>query len=212
MLWEKAVMEVVWKQKISYQQSLDVQESLKHQVKGCKKAFLFGFECLPCVTLGLRGSKDVDLNCSDEECNRQGVDVVSVKRGGQATLHSPGQLVMYPIIDLRQWKLRPRDFLSFLEHITIDVLNGYGVQVRKKEKSAGLFTDIGKIVFFGVHISEGVSQHGLAINVANDLSLFRIIRSCGVKGRVHDSLKNRGVNVALRELCFSWRDTASTYF
>ena len=79
---------------------------------------------------------------------RNNIEVVTIKRGGQATLHSPGQLVIYPVMDLLKWKIRPRDFLSLLEKITQNTLKKYGIIAEKKENSAGLFTQVGKIAFF----------------------------------------------------------------
>lgn len=198
----------IWKSKISYSKSLSMQEELKVQARKSQKAFFLGFESSATITLGLRGKLQDDIQISEEECKGRGLEIVSIKRGGQATIHSPGQLVIYPILDLREWKIKPRDFLHLLENITKITFKKYDLLVEKKENSAGLFTDHGKIVFFGIHISEGVNQHGLSINVSNDLNLFKLIRSCGKIHRHHDSFRNRGIDVALKDLFFSWCETA----
>ena len=206
---EKEVQKI-WKSRVSYSESLSLQEEFKVQACKRQKAFLLGFESSATITLGLRGKLQDDIQISSEECKSRGLEVVSIKRGGQATIHSPGQLVIYPILDLREWKIKPRDFLYLLENITKIAFKKYNLLVEKRENSAGLFTDQGKIVFFGIHISEGVNQHGLSINVSNDLDLFKIIRSCGKTNRPHDSFQNQGINVTLKDLFFNWCETAQT--
>ena len=209
---ELSHMEYIWRGCLPYRESLVLQEQLKEKACGSRQIFFIGFECPSCITLGLRGKKAEDLVKSVEEYNKQDIEVVSIKRGGQATIHSLGQLVIYPVMDLLQWKIRLRDFLGILEMVTSDTLKELGVATTKKEKFAGLFTEKGKIVFFGVHISKGVSQHGLAINVHNSLSLFDLIRSCGVNNRSHDSLKNNGVTVKLYNLFSLWCEKARNVF
>ncbi len=209
---ESPVLQAIWEGKIPYQESLSLQEQLKVDACKNKKAFLLGFECPACITLGLRGKETEDLSGSVAEYQKNNIEVVAIKRGGQATLHSPGQLVIYPVMDLLKWKIRPRDFLSLLEKITQNTLKKYGIIAEKKENSAGLFTQVGKIAFFGIHISGGVSQHGLAINVQNDLMLFNLIRSCGVSHRQHDSFQNQGLRPELKEVFSDWCEIAEDVF
>ena len=108
------------------------------------QAFFIGFECPACVTLGLRGKAAEDLVYTEEKYREKGMSVVSIKRGGQATLHSPGQLVIYPVMDLRLWNLKPRDFLRLLEKITENTLVEYGVTASPIEDSAGFIYKQGK--------------------------------------------------------------------
>ena len=209
---EQTGVESVWKGKIPYRESLALQEQLKTQVYKTRQAFFIGFECPACITLGLRGEKEKDLSGTIENYRKKEIEIVAIKRGGQATLHSPGQLVIYPVMDLLQWKIRVRDFLSILEKITKETLKEYGISAEKKENSAGLFTQKGKIAFFGVHISSGVSQHGLAINVQNDLRLFDLIKSCGVSHRPHDSFQNYNLCPDLEEVFLLWCKIAKSLF
>ncbi len=202
----------IWKGRIPYRESLLLQEELKARACKTRQAFFIGFECPACITLGLRGEEEKDLSGAVEEYKKKGIEIVTIKRGGQATLHSPGQLVIYPVMDLLQWKVRPRDFLSVLEKITVETLKEYGVLAEKRESSAGLFTQKGKIAFFGIHISRGVSQHGLAINVCNDLHLFDLIRSCGVSHRPHDSIHSYSVQPELKEVFSLWCEIAQSLF
>lgn len=207
---KKGDIQCLWKGEIPYQESLSLQEKLKQKAHKGSQAFMVGFECPSCITLGLRGERETDLQASHEDY--KDIEVVVIKRGGQATLHSLGQLVIYPVMDLLSWKIRPRDFLSLLESITRTTLKQYGITAEKKEDSAGLFTQNGKIAFFGIHISGGVSQHGLAINVYNDLKLFNLIRSCGVTQRPHDSLQKYGLNPGLKEVFSIWCEIAKSTF
>ena len=207
---KKENIQCLWKGEIPYRKSLSLQEELKQKARKSSQAFFVGFECSGCITLGLRGKKETDLQAPHEDY--KGMEVVTIKRGGQATLHSLGQLVIYPVMDLLSWKIRPRDFLSILESITQRTLKQYGVTAEKKEDSAGLFTQNGKIAFFGIHISGGVSQHGLAVNICNDLELFNLIRSCGVTHRPHDSLQNCGLNPGLKEVFSLWCQIAESAF
>lgn len=142
------------------------------------------------VTLGIRGDPALDLPMGSPH------PWVRVDRGGQATLHSPGQLVLYPVISLRQINLGVRRYVSLLHSTTIDLCATRGVSTQVVDP-AGLETVSGreKIASVGVRIREGVSLHGVALNVHNDLELFQSIRLCG-----GGSLGRGGVTSLAREL------------
>ena len=195
----------IWKSQISYQESLRAQEDLKRICIQNHQDSVMGFECPTTVTLGLRGTSE-DLILSREELAQKGVPIVSIHRGGQATLHSLGQLVIYPIVNIQKVNMRVRDFMKFIEERTQKVLKAYGIESHKEEGQAGLFTSKGKIAFFGLHISHGVSQHGLAINVRNDLNLFSYIRSCGQKNRLHDCIARYNSRVTVEDVFRKWVD------
>ena len=200
----------VWKDRISYLDSLKVQEELKDLCLRENKDSAVGFECPATVTLGLRGG-DEDLLISQKEFERKNISIVSIKRGGQATLHSPGQLVIYPVVGIKKNKMRVRDFIHFIEKVTKEVLLDLGISSHKEEGQAGLFTDKGKIAFFGLHITEGVSQHGLAVNVCNDLNLFSYIRSCGFAHRPHDRISNYCPQITVRKVFDLWIQKVSSF-
>ena len=115
-------LQEIWKSKIPYSESLSLQEELKIQARKSQKAFLLGFESSAVITLGLRGNLQEDISISMKECESRGLEVITIKRGGQATIHSPGQLVIYPILDLREWRIKPRDFLCLLEETLLKQL------------------------------------------------------------------------------------------
>ena len=200
----------VWKNKILYVDSLKAQEQLKELCVNDKQGSAIGFECPTTITLGLRGG-DEDLLLSREEYQQKNIPIVSIKRGGQATLHSPGQLVLYPVVNIKKNKMRARDFVTLIERITQQTLLDLGIQTHKEEGQAGLFTKKGKIAFFGLHITEGVSQHGLAINVCNDLDLFSYIRSCGVARRSHDRVSFYHTSITVKQVFDLWIKQALGY-
>lgn len=200
------IFQKVWENQISYLDSLKKQEELKAKCLETNNNFALCFHCPTVITMGLRGSEE-DLLLSRSEYKKKNIPIISIKRGGQATLHSPGQLVLYPIANIKENKFRVKDFIHFIEQVTYKVFEQLGVSTHKEEGQAGLFTNKGKIAFFGIHITDGISQHGLAINVNNDLSLFDLIRSCGVSHRAHDKLSNY-CKIAIQEIFSLWLKTA----
>ena len=168
-----------------------------------------GFEVTePVITLGLRADEShVLFNSSQLKENK--LSILKLKRGGEATLHAPGQLVIYPVLSLPRLGLKVKDFIVMLEEITQSVLKDFGIETKKEGNYAGLYTERGKICFFGIHISRGVSQHGVSINVNNDLNLFRSIKSCGEQDRQHDSLSLYPCfSLSKEELFLKWCEKA----
>ena len=200
-----------WEGAIPFQKSLQLQEQVKPLAKK-GAGFFLGFESRHgVITKGLR-TEEEDILWSDKQLKKQKIDTVSLKRGGRATLHTPGQLVIYPVIHLSSFKLKVKDFILLIENITRECLLDVGMATKRLEKDSGLSTPHGKIAFFGIHISEGVNQHGLAINVNNDLDLFHSIKSCGVQNRPHDNLKNNNIPLSTKELFEKWTGRAIPTF
>ncbi|MBK7892652.1 MAG: lipoyl(octanoyl) transferase LipB [Bdellovibrionales bacterium] len=129
---------------------------------------------------------------------------MQVPRGGQATVHSPGQLVVYPCLRLRDFGLSPRCFVSKMEQVTQACLADFGIDAVKGDREPGLFVQGKKIAAFGFHISRGLTSHGIAINVANDLSLFDLIRTCGVARQPITSLADQGCRHSVADVFASW--------
>ena len=196
-----------WKNSISYKESLQAQEELKNSCLKNFENFALGFECPATITLGLRGGKE-DLLLEEVEYQKKNIPIINIQRGGQATLHSQGQLVIYPIIDIKKNKMRVRDFIQFVELVTKKTLEQLDIQTHKEEDQAGLFTSKGKIAFFGIHVTQGISQHGLSLNVSNDLNLFNYIRSCGMNRRIHDKVSNYHPDISLQEVFNLWLKVA----
>ena len=134
--------------------------------------------------------------------------VVETDRGGLATLHSPGQLVIYPLLSLNQRGLRPRDYVCKILTITRLCLAEFGVDAKVDESQSGLYINKNKICFVGLRVSQGRVYHGLSLNVNNDLSLFSSIRACGLLQRPMTSLEEEGVFVTPEEVFARWRQVA----
>lgn len=110
------------------------------------------------------------------------IPVVPVDRGGQVTYHGPGQIVAYPLVDLRRARLGVRELVDRLEQAVIDVLAGLGIAGARREGAPGVYVDGAKIMALGLRVRRGCSFHGLALNVAMDLSPFARINPCGYAG------------------------------
>ncbi|MFN2410509.1 MAG: lipoyl(octanoyl) transferase LipB [Halomonas sp.] len=114
------------------------------------------------------------------------IPVVQTDRGGQVTYHGPGQVVLYPLLDVRRGKLGVRTLVSALENAVISVLADYGVSARARPDAPGVYVESGageaKIASLGLRIRRGASFHGVALNVDGDLTPFSYINPCGYVG------------------------------
>jgi lipoyl(octanoyl) transferase len=129
-------------------------------------------------TIGRSGTRDhVFLN--DEQLAQRGITCLDVDRGGDVTYHGPGQLVGYPIFDLGPTPDVGR-YLRNLESCLIDVLADFGIRAGRLEGYTGVWLGDRKIAAIGVKVSQGITTHGFALNVATDLSLFSHILPCGI--------------------------------
>ncbi len=142
----------------------------------------------PVITLG-RTTQDGSLLLSRELLAEQGIDVVEINRGGEATVHNPGQLVGYPIFNLTRSRQDLHWFLRLLEQAVIDTLSEYGVEAQRVDGLTGVWIgESRKICAIGIHCSRWVTSHGFALNVSNDLNLFNAIVPCGIRERGVTSL------------------------
>ena len=116
------------------------------------------------------------------ELERRGIAVVRSDRGGRATVHAPGQAVIYPLVAVARRGLGARAWVALLEDTVKEVLCEFGIRGERRPGRPGLWTDRGKIAFVGLRIARGVSYHGLAVNVDLDVSLFDCIVPCGAAG------------------------------
>lgn len=139
----------------------------------------------PVFTLGQAGSTDHVLSPGD-------IPVIKVDRGGQVTYHGPGQVVAYPLIDLRRHKLGIRGMVRLLEQAVIDCLAGYGIRGERREGAPGVYVQDRKVAALGLRVRRGCTFHGLALNVAMDLSPYTRINPCGFKGLEVTQLSDLG--------------------
>jgi lipoyl(octanoyl) transferase len=131
------------------------------------------------VTLG-RNARTANLLAGPELLARAGIELHETDRGGDVTYHGPGQLVVYPVFDLREWNRDVVAYVRALEQAIIGALAEFGVDGRRLDGCTGVWAGRAKIAAIGVHISRWVTSHGLALNIDTDLSYFRYIVPCGL--------------------------------
>ena len=139
------------------------------------------------VTLGRFGSPDHVL-VPPAELARRGIAFVRSNRGGEVTFHALGQLVLHAVMDLRCRKGALRGFITDLEEVALRALASYGVAAERWEEHPGLWVKGRQIGAIGLHVSHGISSHGLAINVDPDLASFGVVNLCGLPGREATSI------------------------
>ena len=130
----------------------------------------------PVFTLGLNGKPEHVLAAGD-------IPVVNIDRGGQVTYHGPGQLVVYPLVDLKRRKLGIRALVEALENAVIDTLADFDIEAKSRRDAPGVYTPAGaKIAALGLRVRRNCTYHGLAFNIAMDLEPFQRINPCGHAG------------------------------
>jgi lipoate-protein ligase B len=163
-----------------YMEGWELQKRLAEQVKQDSTAgWLLLLEHPHTYTFGRAGNAE-NLRLSEQELADIGAKVYWVDRGGDVTYHGPGQLVGYPIVDLHRWNGGPRWFVAALEAALIEALAVFGVRAETVEGRPGVWAGNEKLAAIGLHISQGVTTHGFALNVDPDLSYFGHIYSCGL--------------------------------
>ncbi len=135
----------------------------------------------PVVTLG-RGTRDSSLPLPKALLEGRGLEVFEVERGGDVTLHAPGQLVGYPILDLGGFRQDLHWYLRQIEETLIRGLEHIGVEAERNPGKTGVWSSGRKIASIGIHVKQWVTLHGFALNVTTDLSLFDLIVPCGIHG------------------------------
>lgn len=167
----------------SYGEVLELQRAVAHaRISGAiDEDVLLLVEHLPVITLG-RSSKDAHLLANPAQLAARGVELFEVERGGDVTFHGPGQLVGYPIVDLKRHKTDLHWYLRQVEEVLIRALGELGIAGERVPKYTGVWTNGGKkkIASIGVHARDWVTWHGFALNVATELSFFDLIVPCGI--------------------------------
>jgi len=194
--------------RIGYAEALRLQQELVELRRANRIGnTLLLLEHPPVLTLGKHATR-ANILASDQLLAARGVELFETDRGGEVTYHGPGQLVGYPIFDLRsmpgptQGRLGAVDFVRLLEEVLIRVCASYGIMSSRVADRTGVWTLAGgtvperKLAAIGVHISRGITSHGFALNVTTDLRDFELIVPCGITDREVTSLEREGAVLA----------------
>jgi len=168
---------------VSYARALELQRAVaRARISGAiAHDVLLLLEHPPVITLG-RSSKAQHLVATPAMLAERGVELYEAERGGDVTFHGPGQLVGYPIVNLRGHRQDLHWYLRQVEAVLIRALEGNGLPAERSEGRTGVWTSGRKIASIGVHARDWVTWHGFALNVSNDLSFFDLIVPCGLSG------------------------------
>ena len=176
------------KRRIELSQTASSKENNEKSDTVLAKQYLLFCEHNNVYTLGKSG-KTQNLLIARNICDSRGIDLHEIDRGGDITYHGPGQIVVYPIIDLEEFNIGIKSYISMLEDVVIETLKPFGIKGEKDEKAMGVWIDTGnsikarKICAIGVKASRYITMHGLALNVNTDLSFFDYINPCGFTDR-----------------------------
>jgi len=144
-------------------------------------------------TLGLAGKTEHILNAGT-------IPIINTDRGGQITYHGPGQLVVYPMLNLRQLSLSIKQYVHTLEQAVIEMLEHLNIVGTRQNSAPGVYVSDKKIASLGIRMRKGCCYHGLAVNVNMDLSPFKEINPCGIEGLEVTQLSEAGISLATSEV------------
>ena len=146
----------------------------------------------PVFTMGLNAAEEHLLAPGD-------IPVVQIDRGGQVTFHGPGQLMVYPLIDIRRANIGVRTLVTALEQSVVDLVAEFDVDAVAKPEAPGVYVNDDKLASVGLRIRRGCSFHGMALNVDADLEPFSRINPCGYKGLAMTDLRTLGIDLDLEK-------------
>ena len=160
---------------VEYEPTWRAMQRFTDERSGATPDELWLLEHPPVFTLGMNADPAHVLGAGE-------IPVVRIDRGGQVTHHGPGQLVVYPLVDLRRAGLGVRDLVSALERAVIDYAAALGIEAESRRSAPGVYVAGRKLASVGIRVRRGASYHGIALNVCNDLAPFRQINPCGYAG------------------------------
>jgi lipoate-protein ligase B len=187
--------------RVRYAEAFDIQQRyVDRRKRGEGQDVLLFVEHPHVVTIG-RNGKPHHLLASEEVLSRTGIEFHETDRGGDVTYHGPGQIVGYPILDLREWKRDVRAYFRGVEQCLIDALAMFGIEAGRIPEPGyeGVWVQGAKIAAIGIHISRWITSHGFALNVDTDLSYFHYIVPCGLTKPVC-SLRSLGCGASREEV------------
>ena len=168
---------------VEYRAAWELQEKLQQERRrGERPDTLLVVRHPRVFTIGRAGSR-LHILAGEEVLKKEGIDVWEVDRGGDVTYHGPGQIVVYPILDLRQYGQDLHVYVRSLEEAIIRTVGAFGVPARREAGLTGVWTDKGKIAAIGIGVKGWVSIHGIALNVRPNMQHFQMIVPCGISNR-----------------------------
>ena len=176
---------------VKYQYGISTQKKIHDEL--INEAKILFLEHDKTITIGTKGGKE-DILFSEEEIKKRGFKIIKSDRGGQVTIHNKGQLVCYLIVPIQKFKIKPVDFVRKIEELIINFLKKYKISAAAIKGKTGVWikekNTERKIAAIGVRISNGVSMHGFALNIDNNLNDFNLIVPCGLEGSLVTSMAN----------------------
>lgn len=178
------MLKVLFLGKCEYREALEIQyKLLEKRQKGEIEDTLILVEHPPVITLGNQAEKS-NIIASEEYLKQQGIDIIETNRGGDVTYHGDGQIVGYPIVDIKSSKIGIRDFVRGLEEVFIQLLQQeFGIDSERDSEHTGVWIGSNKILAIGLAVKRGVTMHGFAFNVNTNLQHFGFIVPCGITGK-----------------------------
>lgn len=185
--------ELRWLGRVEYEPTWRAMQTFTNERDASTPDRIWFLEHPPVFTLGMNAAPEHLLAPGD-------IPVVQIDRGGQVTYHGPGQLVVYPLLDVRRAGLGVRQLVMALENAIIDLLASWNIEAVAKREAPGVYVNGRKVASIGLRIRRGSSYHGLAFNVAMDLQPFQRINPCGYRGLEVTDLRSLGVNASVQEV------------
>jgi lipoyl(octanoyl) transferase len=196
---------------IDYEAALRLQNQLAQARMEEKTAdVLLLLQHPPVITMGKSGKIHNVLD--PQAVQRKNIRVIFTDRGGDVTYHGPGQLVIYPILNLRLHGLSVPGYVGRLEETAIRTLDRYGIEARRIEKLRGVWVGNEKVAALGVHLSRWISKHGLALNVNTNLEPFELINPCGTGRRATSMARILGRELPMEEVEMRMMEAFSEVF
>jgi lipoyl(octanoyl) transferase len=184
---------VRWLGRVDYAPTIEAMQRFTDARDASTPDEIWLLEHPPVFTLGMAADRAHVLAADD-------IPVVQTDRGGQVTYHGPGQLVLYPLLDLRRLNVGVRVLVMMLEQSVIELLRPHGVVAEGRRDAPGVYVQGRKLASIGMRIRRGCSYHGLALNVEMDLSPFARINPCGMAGLEVTQLRALGVNGSVQQI------------
>jgi lipoyl(octanoyl) transferase len=181
-----------WLGRVEYEPTWRAMQAFTEERGPQTRDEIWFLEHPPAFTLGMNAAREHVLAPGD-------IPLVQIDRGGQVTYHGPGQLVVYPLLDVRRRGLGVRQLVMSLENGIIDLLASRNIEAVGRRDAPGIYVAGRKVASIGLRIRRGCSYHGLAFNVAMDLEPFRRINPCGYRGLEVTDLRTLGVSLELRD-------------